>query len=58
MPTEEQLKKLWDVCAKWRDSHKPLCAESIYQRDSIQEALPELGEAVCDVIGYAEAEED
>jgi hypothetical protein len=31
---------------------KPSCEESLYQRDSVQEALPDLAEAVCSIVGY------
>jgi len=58
MPTIDQLEKLWDACTKWRDAHRPLCVCSFYQRDSIMEALPELAENVCDVIGYAEDDDE
>lgn len=36
----------------WRDKYKPRAPESLMQVDSVNEALPELAEAVLDVIGY------
>jgi len=54
----EKMQLLWNACIAWRDEHKPLCSESIYQRDSIQEALPELAQSVCAIIGYAKNSED
>lgn len=34
----------------WFNENKPLCPESFYQTDSIQEVLPELGIAVFDLL--------
>jgi len=56
-PTLEQMQKLWAACVAWRDEHEPLAVESIYQMDNVVLALPELGEAVCAVIGYAQYED-
>lgn len=56
-PTEEETTNLWHACAIWRDQHKPRCAESIYQVDSVQEGLPDLAERVCDIIGYYDKED-
>lgn len=47
-----KLRALWHVCELWRNIHKPRSAESIYQRDSVQEALPGLAEVVCNIVGY------
>lgn len=55
--SQEQLLNLWDACAKWIEMEAPTCVESIYQMDSVQEALPELAEAVCTVVGYADVED-
>jgi hypothetical protein len=51
-PTIVQLEKLWEECQTWVKKAKPSCAESIYQVDSVSEALSELGETVCDIVGY------
>ena len=32
--------------------HRILCAESIYQNDSINEYLPEMMMEICEVVGY------
>jgi hypothetical protein len=49
-PTLDELLALYKACEAWRDQNKPLCAESIYQVDSVNSACPELAEAVCDII--------
>lgn len=49
---------LWDACVKWRDDHRVICQESIYQTDHVNLACPELATAVCNVIGYAEVEDE
>lgn len=51
-PTYEQLFSLWEVCSKWRDKHKPICAESILQDDKVNLSLHELGTSVTAIIGY------
>ena len=57
-PTSEQLCALWDACVAWRDEHRVICAESVYQTDHVNLACPELATAVCNVIGYAETEDE
>lgn len=51
-PTKEQMKLLWDNCQKWVAKYEPRCGESLFQIDSVNEALPELAETVCDIVGY------
>ena len=53
-PTQKDLLHLWKVCSEWRNQHKPSCAESIQQVDSINLSCWELAENVCEVIGYYE----
>ncbi len=57
-PSSKPVESLWDACAKWRDKHRVICAESIYQTDHVNLACPELATAVCNVIGYAETEDE
>jgi hypothetical protein len=47
-----KLRSLWYACELWRGLHKVRSAESIYQVDSVQEALPGLAEVVCNIVGY------
>lgn len=54
----DKARLLWDACVKWRDDHRVICAESIYQTDHVNLACPELATAVCNVIGYAETEDE
>jgi hypothetical protein len=57
-PTPEQLEALWKACVSWVKKAKPLCVESIYQTDRVQELLPDLGSAVCKVVGYVDLPEE
>lgn len=53
-PDGAQLLDLWAACAKWIGEFRPLCAESIVQTDRVNLNLDQLGEAVCEVVGYAD----
>lgn len=53
-PTEKQLRALWDACVAWRDSVKVLAPECFGQSDRVILSLGDLGEEVCNVIGYSE----
>ena len=55
-PTQAQLEALWKACAAWVKEHEVSGPECIMQVDSVNEALPDLAEAVCEVVGYAEEE--
>ena len=44
--------RLRTVVAAWIAEHKPSCAESILQVDSVLETLPELAMACCEILGY------
>lgn len=52
-PTLTELRLLWRTVAKWIDANEVSCAEAIGQTDRVQEALPELAEDVCQIVGYA-----
>lgn len=56
--SEADLLRLWEACRLWILKYEPLCPESMMQSDSVQEALPELGATVCNIVGYAEYQED
>lgn len=56
--SSDQLSELWEKCQNWIKKYKPLCAESIYQVDSISEGLFELGEVICSVVGYYKESEN
>jgi hypothetical protein len=45
-------KSVKELCEEFIAKHKVSCPESIMQVDSIQEALPDLLEAICDKVGY------
>lgn len=45
-------KNLYNICNEWIKKHKPTCAESLIQVDSINLALHEIVENICNEIGY------
>jgi hypothetical protein len=49
---------LWRKCKEWIEKEEVLCAEAILQNDGVNQALPDLAEIVCEIIGYAEYHED
>jgi hypothetical protein len=49
---------LWDMCQAWIAEREITCAESVYQCDQIALDSLEFIESVCDIVGYAEFEED
>ena len=57
-PTQEQLKKLWDICNGYVQEQKISCAESVYQSDRVILNAYEFIENVCDVVGYWDDSEE
>lgn len=57
-PTPKQLAALWKACASWVKKNKVYCDESIVQMDDVNLALPDLGSAVCKIVGYVELPEE
>lgn len=55
--SKDQAERLYLAVCEWRDKHKPLCPESIYQVDKFTVASMELAEACCDIVGYSELDE-
>lgn len=53
-PTTKDLEALWGVCVAWIEQNHPRCAESLLQVGRVNEALPDLAESVCDIVGYFE----
>jgi hypothetical protein len=47
-----KARKLWLVCQQWVKDNTVRSPESIYQRDDVCEALPDLAEAICEVVGF------
>lgn len=45
-------KNLYNICNEWIKKHKPTCAESLIQVDSINLALHEIVQNICNEIGY------
>jgi hypothetical protein len=50
--------KLCTIAKTWRNKYQPLCRESIWQADRVQEGLNELAANICDVIGYYEDKDE
>lgn len=55
-PTQKQLERLWSAVESWIKEYEPNCPESLMQVDSINEGLPELAEAVCNIVGFAKGD--
>lgn len=54
---QQKLERLEAVCLDFIKDNEVTCAEKIMQDDLIQLAAPELVEAICEILGYAKAEE-
>lgn len=57
----EEERKAWELlryCRSFIEENEIRAPESIYQVDSINLALPEFTEKICDIVGYDEAPED
>lgn len=53
-PTIEDLESLWGVCVFWIERVHVRSSKSLLQVDRVNEALPDLAEEVCAIIGYYE----
>lgn len=51
-------KKLEKALREWFLDKRVSCAESFFQSDRVNEALPELGELIGKFIGYPEYDEE
>lgn len=51
-------KELLALCEDFVKHHKVRAPESPYQMDGIQEAAPELIEAICNIVGYYDDDTD
>lgn len=49
IPKQQQL---WDICRKWIKDNDVTCGESLYQVDSVQEAMYDLATEICELVGY------
>ena len=50
--------ELYDICKDFINENEIRCAESVYDRDSLQLQCLELLEQICDLIGYYEDENE
>jgi hypothetical protein len=48
----EQRQQLWDLCRKWIKDNKVTCGETLYQVDSVQEAMYDLTTQICKLVGF------
>lgn len=58
MTIDEQKEALWEAVTRFVDEQKISCGEAIYQCDWVSESALEFIEELCDIVGYAEYEED
>lgn len=50
--------ELFDICKDFIKDNEITCAESIYQKDSIEANALDLIEQICELIGYYEEEDE
>ena len=53
MTDKEKVEKIKNIIIRERIT----CGEDLWQRDSLNEKLPELMDEICSIVGYAEDEE-
>lgn len=56
-PTQKELKKLWEHCAKFIRDQRVNCSEAVYQTDRVIENAYTFIEGVADIVGYHEEED-
>jgi hypothetical protein len=49
---------LWELCRKFIDDNKITCEETCFQSDRVIENSLDLVYQICEIVGYAEREED
>ena len=54
----EAKEALLDAILEWRDKYRPLSSESLLQMDSVNLALPELAEAIFEIVGYHQYDDE
>lgn len=57
-PSRDRAERLWNAVEAWIQKHRPQCAESVYQVDSVLMAAPELVVEVCEIVGWHRPEEN
>lgn len=54
----DNAEALWKACRAWVEKNQVRAPESIYQVDSVAVALFDLGEIVCEHVGYHEDDDE
>lgn len=55
---DEKKEKLFDFCQTFVNDMDIYCSETIYQTDRVIENAYEFIEGICDIVGYAELDEE
>ena len=56
--TEKELNELHALCLKFINDQKIDCAETVFQSDRVIENVYEFIYEICDIVGYAEYNDD
>lgn len=56
--TEDQMNELHRICLDFITKQRITCPETIYQSDRVIENAYEFIEQICDVVGYAEYQDE
>jgi len=55
-PTDDDMKKLWELCSNFIEDEDICCEEAIYQKESAMMNCPDFLEQMANLIGYNEIE--
>lgn len=56
--TEKEMNELHALCLKFINDQKIDCAETVFQSDHVIENAYEFIREICDIVGYAEYNDD
>ena len=56
--TEDQMNELYRICSNFITKQRITCPETIYQSDRVIENAYEFIKQICDVVGYAEYQDE
>lgn len=57
-PSVDEMAELWNMCMEFIETQNISCQETIHQTDRVIENAYGFIEAVCDIVGYKEYEDE